>query len=82
MAHVTCVSGQGRNAAGKGIYRIYRILIPGIFILFTFCPSGFALHAARRALQFAVAGRIECGSRNEAGCVGLAQGEGEQKPPN
>lgn len=69
----------GRNLSNLSI------LIPSILFYhgfyFIYFVSGFALHAAGRALQFALAGRIECGSRNEASCVGLAQGEGEQKTP-
>lgn len=58
----------GRNLSNLSIF-----LIPLQFILswlyFIYLVSGFALAAAaRRALQFALAGRIECGSRNETLC--------------
>lgn len=62
----------GRNA-GKEFIEFIDFLIPLQFILswlyFIYFVSGFALAAAaRRALQFALAGRIECGSRNETLC--------------
>lgn len=81
VAHVTCV----RQRAHGGNLSILSNLIPLAIILlirFYLIDRVSIYAAARRALQFALAGRNECNSRNGAGARSGPKGEGEQNNPN